>query len=108
MRELLKPRDLQYNLRNKNTLDILKVTTTSYGIEKVQFIGQKLWLMLHPNAREFPSLMAFKKNLNPAQQCMIIDCVKYLYLGFVSFNFVPFSLFYLVYPLIFILIVGLK
>ena len=49
--------------------------------------------MLHPNAREFPSLMAFKKNLNPAQQSMIIDCVKHLYLGFVSFNFVPFSLF---------------
>ena len=34
--EFFKPRDIQYNLRNKNTLDIPKITTTSYGIETVQ------------------------------------------------------------------------
>ena len=49
MRELLKPRDLQYNLRNNNTLEIPEVRTTSYGIDTVQFIGQKLWHMLPPN-----------------------------------------------------------
>ena len=43
MRELFQPRDLQYNLRNRNTLEIPKVVTTSYAIETVQFIGQKLW-----------------------------------------------------------------
>ena len=43
MKDLFKPRDLQYNLRNKNTLEIPNVRTTSYGIETVQFIGQKLW-----------------------------------------------------------------
>ena len=42
MKELFKPRDLQYNLRNKHTIDIPKVMTTSYGIEAVQYIGQKL------------------------------------------------------------------
>ena len=42
-RELFKPRDLKYNLRNKNTLEIPKVRTTLYGIETVQFIGEKLW-----------------------------------------------------------------
>ena len=45
MRELFKPRNLQYNLRIKDSLDISKVRSTSYGIETVQFIGQKLWLM---------------------------------------------------------------
>ena len=64
MRELFKPRDLQYDLRNKSTFEILKVRTTSYGIEAVQFICQKLWKMLPPNVRESPSLIAFK---DPAQ-----------------------------------------
>ena len=43
IKELLKARDLQHNLRNKNTLAITKVRTISYGIETVQLIGQKLW-----------------------------------------------------------------
>ena len=72
MRELFKQRDLQYNLRNKNTLEIPKVVRTSYGIETVQFIGQKLWQMLLPNVRESPSLKAFKKEL---RSCTIkCDC----------------------------------
>ena len=40
MRELFKPRTLQYNLRSKNTLQVPKVRTTSYSIETVQVIGQ--------------------------------------------------------------------
>ena len=52
MRELFKPRDLQYDLRNKNTADIPEVSTTSYGIETWQCISQKLWLMLPPSVRE--------------------------------------------------------
>ena len=65
MRELFKPRDLQYNLRNKNTLDVPKVRITSYGIETVQSIHRKMWQMLPPppNVRESPSLIAFKKEL---------------------------------------------
>ena len=60
--ELSKPRDLQYNLRSKNILEIPKVRTTSYGIETAQFIGQRLWQMLPPNVKASPSLIAFKKN----------------------------------------------
>ena len=72
MRELFRPRDLQYNLRNKNTLEIPEVVTTSYGIETAQFISQKLWQMLPPNVRESPSLKAFKKDL---KSCTIkYDC----------------------------------
>ena len=49
IRELFKPRDTQYNLRNKNTLGIPKIKTTSNGIETVQYMGQKLRQMLPPN-----------------------------------------------------------
>ena len=72
MKELLKPRDLQYDLRNKNTLDTPKARTTSHGIETVQYIGQELWQMLLPNVREPSSLKAFKKEL---RSCTIkCDC----------------------------------
>ena len=42
MRALFKPGDLKYIFRNKSTHEIPKVRTTSYGIETVHFIGQKL------------------------------------------------------------------
>ena len=72
MRALFMPRDLQYNFRNKNTLEIPNVRITSYGTEKVQFIGQKLGLMLPPIVRESQSLIAFKKELRSCTiQC---DC----------------------------------
>ena len=71
-RELLKPRNLQYHLRSKNTLQVPEVRTTSYGIETVQFSGQNLWQMRLSNVRESPSLIAFKKEL---RACTIkCDC----------------------------------
>ena len=72
MRELFKPStDLQYNLRNNNTLEIPEVRTTSYGIETVQFFGQKLWQMLPPNVRESLSLIALKKEW---REKILISC----------------------------------
>ena len=97
MRELFKPRDLQYTLRNKNTFDVPKIRITPNGIETVQFIGQKLWQMLLPYVRESPSLIAFKKE---SRSCTIkCDCrlCKHLYPGLVLSNFVSFSLGYFIY-----------
>ena len=42
MSEIFEARDVQYNLRNKNTLGIPNAKTTSYGIETVRYLGQKL------------------------------------------------------------------
>ena len=91
MKALSKPRDLQYNLRHKNTLDIPKVRTASYSRERVLFIGQKLWPMLPPNVRASQLLIASKKEL---RSCTIkYDCRSYK--TFISrvgfFNLVPFS-----------------
>ena len=43
MSEILEVRDVQYDLRNKNTLGIPNAKQTSYGIETVRYLGQKLW-----------------------------------------------------------------
>ena len=42
MSEIFEARDVQYDVRNKNTLSITNTKTTSYGIETVRYLGQKL------------------------------------------------------------------
>ena len=63
MSEIFEARDVQYDLRNKNTLGIPNAKTTSYGIETVRYLGQKLWQTLPHSVRESQSLTAFKKEL---------------------------------------------
>ena len=63
MSEIFEARDVQYDLRNKNTLGIPNARTTSYGIETVRYLGQKLWQILPRSIRESQSLTAFKKEL---------------------------------------------
>ena len=62
IREFFKLRGLQFNLTIKNTFNIPKIRTTSYGIDTVEYLGQKPWLMLPPNVRESASLIACKKD----------------------------------------------
>ena len=68
MRELFKPRDLQYNLRNKTILDIPKVKTTSWYRNSAIYWSKTVGDV--PNVRESPSLIAFKKELSSC----IINC----------------------------------
>ena len=63
MSEIFEARDVQYDLRNKNSLGIPNARTTSYGIETVRYLGQKLWQTLPHRIRESQSLTAFKKEL---------------------------------------------
>ena len=63
MSEIFEARDVQYGLRNKNTLSIPNAKTTSYGIETVRYLDQKLWKTLPHSVRESQSLTAFKKRI---------------------------------------------
>ena len=66
-------------LEIKILFHIPKAKTTSYGIETVQYIGQKLWQMQPPNVREFPSLKAFKKELRSCTiKCDCRLCKKFI------------------------------
>ena len=53
-------RDVQCDLRNKNTPGIPSAKTTSYGIETLRYLSQKLWQTLPRSVRESQSLTAFK------------------------------------------------
>ena len=67
MSEASEARVAQYDLRNKNTLSILNAKTTSYGIETVRHLGQKLWETLPRRVKESQSRIAFKKRLRTTQ-----------------------------------------
>ena len=56
MSEIFETRNIHYDLRNKNNLCIPKARTTSYGIETVGYLGQKLWQTLPHSIRESQSL----------------------------------------------------
>ena len=80
MSEIFEARDVQYDLRNKNTLRIPNAKTTSYGIEAVRYLGQKLWQTLPRSVRESQSLTAFKKELTTCK----IECDCRLCKTFIS------------------------
>ena len=61
MSEIFETRNVHYDLRTKNNLCIPKARTTSYGIETVRYLGQKLWQTLPHRIRESQSLATFKK-----------------------------------------------
>ena len=63
MSEIFETRNVHYDLRTKNNLCIPKARTTSYGIETVRYLGQKLWQTLPHRMRESQSLATFKKEL---------------------------------------------
>ena len=63
MSEIFETRNVHYDLRTKNNLCIPKARTTSYGIETVGYLGQKLWQTLPHRIRESQSLATFKKEL---------------------------------------------
>ena len=63
MSEIFETRNVHYDLRTENNLCIPKARTTSYGIETVRYLGQKLWQTLPHRIRESQSLATFKKEL---------------------------------------------
>ena len=80
MSKIFEARDVQYDLRKKNTLGIPNARTTSYGIETVRYLGKKLWRTLPRSIRESQSLKAFKKKLRKYTIKCDCRCVKHLFL----------------------------
>ena len=63
MKNILTERDIQYNLRSENHLRLLKVNTTSYGIENIQCRGHHLWSSLPREIKDFNTLVEFKRKI---------------------------------------------
>ena len=46
MKDIFKERNISYNLRRGNDAQLPKVRTTSFGIESIAYLGNKLWQLL--------------------------------------------------------------
>ena len=56
-------RDVQYNLRSKNHLQLLNIRTAKYGIENIQCIGHHLWASLLDEIKDLGTLINFKQKM---------------------------------------------
>ena len=54
-------RDVQYNLRSKNHLQLPNVKTAKHRIENIQHIGHQLWVSLPEEIKDSDTLTNFKQ-----------------------------------------------
>ena len=70
MKTILTERDIQYNLRSENYLQLQKVKTTSYGMENIQCRVHHLWPSLPREIKDSNTLVEFKR-----KQCYDMEIV---------------------------------
>ena len=61
MGNIFSKREVQYNLRSKNHLQLPNVKTAKYGIENIQQIGHHLWASLPEEIKDSDTLTNFQK-----------------------------------------------
>ena len=61
MKDIFKERNISYNLRRGNDAQLPKVRTTSFGIESIAYLGNKLWQLLPLEIKQSNTLPIFKK-----------------------------------------------
>ena len=63
MKYLFMERNISYNLRHGNDAQLPKVRTTSFGIETIAYLGNKLWQLIPKEMKESSTLPIFKQRM---------------------------------------------
>ena len=63
MKDIFTERDVQYNLRSKNHLQLPNVKTAKHGMENIQYIGHHLWASLPEEIKDSGTLTNFKQKI---------------------------------------------
>ena len=80
MKDIFAERNTGYNLRHDNDSQLPKVHTTTYGIETIAFLGNRLWSTLPNIFKQAGTLPIFKIILNVGRaRSVIVDIAKYIY-----------------------------
>ena len=64
MKDIFTERDVQYNLRRKNHLQLPNVKTAKHGIANIQYIAHHLWASLPEEVKDSGTLTDFKQKIN--------------------------------------------
>ena len=80
MKDIFKERNISYNLRRGNDAQIPKVRTTSFGIESIAYLGNKLWQLLPLEIKQSNTLPIFKKRIRcwKGDKCNCRLCKTYI------------------------------
>ena len=63
MKEIFMQRNISYSLRHGDDAQLPKVRTTSFGVESIAYLGNKLWQNLPQEIKQSNSLPIFKKQI---------------------------------------------
>ena len=80
MKDIFKERNISYNLRRGNDAQLPKVRTTSFGIESIAYLGNKLWQLLPLEIKQSNTLPTFKKRIRcwKGDKCNCRLCKTYI------------------------------
>ena len=73
MKTIFEEKELPYNLRCSDKLQLPQAKTTCLGIDTVRFMGKKVWETLPPELKNSDSLQIFKR-LIKAHKCQACNC----------------------------------
>ena len=76
MTEILLDRNVSYNLPRGSDALFSAIRTTTYGIEMIRFIENKLWEILLPSLKSIPTIEKFKKEIRSQEGALILDKKK--------------------------------
>ena len=76
MKNIFTERDVLYNLRSKNHLQLPTIRTAKYGMENIQYIGHHLWASIPDEIKDSGTLINFKQKIKSLKgsTCICILC----------------------------------
>ena len=80
MKEIFMQRNIGYSLRHGDDAQLPKVRTTSFGVESIAYLGNKLWQNLPQEIKQSNSLPIFKKQIRcwNGGKCNCRLCIVYI------------------------------
>ena len=79
MKEIFMQRNISYSLRHGDDAQLPKVRTTSFGVESISYLGNKLWQNLPQDLKQSNSLPIFKNKLDVGMvENATVGFVKYI------------------------------
>ena len=80
MKDIFAERNTGYDLRHGNDSQLPKVHTTTYGIETISFLGNRLWATLPNVIKEASTLPIFKSHIKcwKGENCNCRLCKIYI------------------------------
>ena len=92
MKNIFTERDVQYNLRSENHLQLPNIRTAKYGIENIQYIGHHLWAPLPDEIKDLGTLIDFKQKIKSWKGSTCICRLRKIFINGVGFFIISFLL----------------